>query len=236
MHPRFIERASFGATIAVLNCCPMRRSIRFSRPGMKRACDQEELQRCFRLQIEAGVDGLIVYGSLGEASTLDLGEKLETLHLARSVAARYSSPSVTARLAMYRKRRSGLPALTPYKSDPREAIDEGTWRPDWDNPNWQKPRLNPNPYEPRDLFERSCEHVTYTVIQLTKRLVAAVRQRVLSGETPTSSLKRWAMQVARRRGLKRAKVACARKLAIILHRMWIDETDFRWVKEATAAA
>lgn len=86
MHPRFIERASFGATIAVLNCCPMRRSIRFSRPGMKRACDQEELQRCFRLQIEAGVDGLIVCGSLGEASTLDLGEKLETLHLARSVS------------------------------------------------------------------------------------------------------------------------------------------------------
>lgn len=43
-----------------------------------------------------------------------------------------------------------------------------------------------------------------------------------------STLKRWAMEVARRRGMKRAKVALARKLAVILHRMWVDGTDFRW--------
>ena len=43
-----------------------------------------------------------------------------------------------------------------------------------------------------------------------------------------SALKRWAMQVAKRRGMKRAKVALARKLAVILHRIWVDGTDFRW--------
>jgi len=43
-----------------------------------------------------------------------------------------------------------------------------------------------------------------------------------------SALKRWAMDVAKRRGMKRAKVALARKLAVILHRMWLDGTDFRW--------
>ncbi len=43
-----------------------------------------------------------------------------------------------------------------------------------------------------------------------------------------SALKRWAMEVAKRRGMKRAKVALARKLAVILHRMWVDGTDFRW--------
>lgn len=59
---------------------------------------------------------------------------------------------------------------------------------------------------------------------------------ILSGTVPFSSLKRWALQVARRRGLQRAKIACARKLAIILHRMWIEETDFRWGKETAAAA
>ena len=59
---------------------------------------------------------------------------------------------------------------------------------------------------------------------------------ILSRATPFSSLKSWAMQVAKRRGLQRAKIACARKLAIILHRMWIDETDFRWGRETTAAA
>ena len=40
-------------------------------------------------------------------------------------------------------------------------------------------------------------------------------------------LRTWAAQVARRRGPKRAMVALARRIAVILHRMWIDDTDFR---------
>ena len=43
-----------------------------------------------------------------------------------------------------------------------------------------------------------------------------------------SSLKAWGVKLARRIGAKKAKVAMARKLAVILHRMWIDQTDFRW--------
>lgn len=50
-----------------------------------------------------------------------------------------------------------------------------------------------------------------------------------------SSLKRWAMAVAKRRGLGRATVALARKLAIVLHRMWRDGTDFRFGKEPAIA-
>jgi transposase len=50
-----------------------------------------------------------------------------------------------------------------------------------------------------------------------------------------SALKRWALEVAKRRGMKRAKVALARKLAVVLHRMWVDGTTFRWGREATAA-
>ena len=49
-----------------------------------------------------------------------------------------------------------------------------------------------------------------------------------------SALKRWAMEVAKRRGMKRAKVALARKLAVILHRIWSDGTVFRWSREAVA--
>lgn len=49
-------------------------------------------------------------------------------------------------------------------------------------------------------------------------------------------LKAWGMGIARRRGMKRAIVAVARKLAVILHRMWLDGTEFRWGKEAPAAA
>jgi len=50
-----------------------------------------------------------------------------------------------------------------------------------------------------------------------------------------SALKRWALEVAKRRGMKRAKVALARKLAVILHRIWVDGTTFRWGREAAAA-
>jgi len=50
-----------------------------------------------------------------------------------------------------------------------------------------------------------------------------------------SALKRWALEVAKRRGMRRAKVALARKLAVILHRMWIDGTTFRWGREEAAA-
>jgi transposase len=40
-------------------------------------------------------------------------------------------------------------------------------------------------------------------------------------------LRTWAAQVARRRGAKRAMVALARRIGVILHRMWVDDTDFR---------
>ena len=49
--------------------------------------------------------------------------------------------------------------------------------------------------------------------------------------TGFSALKRWGMDVAKRRGVKRAKVALARKIGVILHRMWIDGKTFRWTKE-----
>ena len=52
-----------------------------------------------------------------------------------------------------------------------------------------------------------------------------------------SWLKAWAMQIARRRGMKKAIVALARRLAVIMHRIWIDGTEFRWTQgPATAAA
>ena len=41
-----------------------------------------------------------------------------------------------------------------------------------------------------------------------------------------STLKRWAMDVAKRRGMRRAKVALARELATVLHRIWADGTEF----------
>jgi transposase len=49
-----------------------------------------------------------------------------------------------------------------------------------------------------------------------------------------SALKAWGIRLAKRSGLRKAKVAVARKLAVILHRMWIDGTDFKWSSKETA--
>ena len=40
--------------------------------------------------------------------------------------------------------------------------------------------------------------------------------------------------MAKRRGMAKAKIAVARKLAVILHGMWIDGTVFRCGKDALA--
>ena len=55
---------------------------------------------------------------------------------------------------------------------------------------------------------------------------------ILNRVTRFSTLKAWALRVVQLRGVKRAKVALARKLAVVLHRMWVDGTDFRWRKAA----
>ena len=42
------------------------------------------------------------------------------------------------------------------------------------------------------------------------------------------ALRDWGQKLAETKGPKRARVAVARKLAVLLHRLWRSETDFRW--------
>jgi transposase len=51
----------------------------------------------------------------------------------------------------------------------------------------------------------------------------------------SSALRSWGLAIAQRSGFKKAKVAVARKLAVLLHRLWRDGSEFRW-STATAAA
>jgi transposase len=51
-----------------------------------------------------------------------------------------------------------------------------------------------------------------------------------------SALRAWGVKLAQRIGMKKACVAVARKLAIIMHRMWVDGTDFRFGRPPAAAA
>jgi transposase len=49
---------------------------------------------------------------------------------------------------------------------------------------------------------------------------------ILTRTRKGSSLKKWAMGVAKRAGMRKAKVALARKLAVVMHRMLVDGTAF----------
>lgn len=71
---------------------------------------------------------------------------------------------------------------------------------------------------------------------MMRTLLYECAQVLLTRVRKWSWLKAWAMNVAKRRGLRRAIVALARRLAVIMHRMWLDGTDFRWTREASTAA
>ena len=58
---------------------------------------------------------------------------------------------------------------------------------------------------------------------------------ILTRPVKGSSLKSWAMRIAKRAGMCKAKVALARKLAVVLHRMLVDGTSFLANKTAAAA-
>ena len=51
-----------------------------------------------------------------------------------------------------------------------------------------------------------------------------------------STLKAWGLKVAKKAGLQKATVAVARKLAVILHRMWADGSNFQWSKAQEVTA
>lgn len=54
---------------------------------------------------------------------------------------------------------------------------------------------------------------------------------IMTRSSQWSPLKAWGMKLVKSRGHRRAVIAVARKLAVILHRMWIDDTQFRWGTE-----
>jgi transposase len=72
--------------------------------------------------------------------------------------------------------------------------------------------------------------------EMMRVMLYEAAQVMLVRSTRWSWLKAWAMQIARRRGMKKAIVALARRLAVILHRIWVDGTEFRWSRQEAAAA
>lgn len=66
---------------------------------------------------------------------------------------------------------------------------------------------------------------------MLRTLLYEAAQSLLTRVQKWSWLKAWAMNVAKRRGLQKAIVALARRLSVIMHRMWRDGTEFRWTRQ-----
>jgi transposase len=71
--------------------------------------------------------------------------------------------------------------------------------------------------------------------EMMRVMLYEAAQSMLFHSTKWSWLKAWAMKIARHRGMKKAIVALARRLAVIMHRIWVDGTEFRWTKEVATA-
>src|SRR5690349_12062503 len=71
--------------------------------------------------------------------------------------------------------------------------------------------------------------------EMMRTMLYEAAQSMLFHSTKWSWLKAWAMKIARHRGMKKAIVALARRLAVIMHRIWVDGTEFRWTREVAAA-
>lgn len=72
--------------------------------------------------------------------------------------------------------------------------------------------------------------------EMMRSLLYEAAQVLLTRVKRWSALKAWSAQVSRRRGHKKAIIALARRIAVILHRIWIDGTEFDWGKRPDAAA
>jgi len=70
---------------------------------------------------------------------------------------------------------------------------------------------------------------------MMRALLYEAAQVMLTRVKKWSWLKAWAMNVARRSGHRRAIVALSRRLAVVMHRMWCDNSDFCWTRNNMTA-
>src|ERR1700730_7109638 len=80
------------------------------------------------------------------------------------------------------------------------------------------------------------------VVALDKEIRRFVRDELtlrrfmtVPGVGPVTALKAWGTRLARRIGSKKARVAIARKIAVILRCIWTDGTEFWWTKGTATA-
>jgi transposase len=94
--------------------------------------------------------------------------------------------------------------------------------------------LTPSKYQSGEINRSGA--ISHCGDEMMRVMLYEAAQVMLTRTNKWSWIKAWAMQIARRRGMKKAIVALARRLAVIMHRIWVDGTEFRWTQEQAAAA
>jgi len=92
--------------------------------------------------------------------------------------------------------------------------------------------LTPRTYQSGDAEWRG--RITRCGDGLLRRALVTAAMTSLKKNTRESWLKVWARGVAERQGGMKAGIAVARRLAVVLHSMWVTQTDFRWERSTQA--
>ena len=78
-------------------------------------------------------------------------------------------------------------------------------------------------------------HISHAGDADMRAALYAAANAMLMRSITWSSLKAWGIRLMRTKGRRRAIVAVARKIAVILHRMWVDGSEFRLGSKGAAA-
>lgn len=73
-------------------------------------------------------------------------------------------------------------------------------------------------------------HISKFGDRMLRRALYEAANSILGRLKRDCALKAWGKRLAEHKGPKRARVAVARKLAVLMHKLWISEQDFDWRK------
>jgi hypothetical protein len=198
---------------------------------------QDPAWRLERVGLEAGPLSQWLYSGLAMAGLPDLAEVIACLLAARQSLRECFATLHRKVLAMVRdddvcRRLMTIPGVGPVVSLAFSATIDIPAR--FKNSKAVGPALGLTPVLNQSGESNRIGRVSCGAAMLRALLYEAA-QVLLARVQKWSWLKAWAVNVARRRGLQKAIVALARRLAVIMHRLWSDDTEFRWTREDAVA-
>jgi len=90
--------------------------------------------------------------------------------------------------------------------------------------------LTPRRYESGETSRNG--RISKQVDKMVRKHLYEAATTLLTRNLRSSHLKTWGLKLAKVSGFKKARIAVARKLAVILHAMWKTNTSFRWDQSA----